>query len=88
MIIYCSFDSHTLNFNYRMGSTALYVASQEGHDKVVKILVRARADLNLQSNVSNQTVASTYIQPKWGAEETMFTSHSCINIFHICSVPM
>ena len=51
--------------------TSLYVASQGGHDEVVKILVRAKADFNLQSNVSNQTVASTYIQPEWDAEETI-----------------
>ena len=38
--------------------------AQEGHDEVVKILVRAKADLNLQDNVSNQTVASTVFQLK------------------------
>ena len=34
------------------GVTALYVACQEGRDEVVKILMRAKADLNLQTNVS------------------------------------
>ena len=33
--------------------TALHVACQNGHDDTVKILMRAKADLNLQTNVSN-----------------------------------
>ena len=37
------------------GQTALYVASWNGHDEVVKILLKAKADLNLQRNVSNCT---------------------------------
>ena len=35
------------------GFTALHAACQEGHDEVVKILIRAKADLNLQTKVSN-----------------------------------
>ena len=37
------------------GASALCVASQRGHDEVVKILLRAKADLNLQTNVSGCT---------------------------------
>ena len=33
------------------GETALYVASWLGHDEVTNILLRAKADLNLQKNV-------------------------------------
>ena len=35
------------------GYTALHVACQDGHDDTVKVLMRAKADLNLQTNVSN-----------------------------------
>ena len=64
--------SHSCNnFLTQNGMTALYAASQEGHDEVVKILVRAKADINLQTNVSNQTVASTYIQPEWKCENQL-----------------
>ena len=37
------------------GQTALFIASRKGHDEVVKILLRAKADLNLQANVSSCT---------------------------------
>ena len=35
------------------GYTALDVACQEGHDDSVKILMKAKADFNLQTNVGN-----------------------------------
>ena len=44
-----------------MVGNALHAASQEGHDEVVKILMRAKADLNLQNNVSTQRVVPCYI---------------------------
>ena len=34
------------------GHTALHAACANGHDEVVKILMRAKPDLNLQTNVS------------------------------------
>ena len=37
------------------GQTALIVASHSGHDEVVKILLRAKANLNVQTNVSGCT---------------------------------
>ena len=40
------------------GQTALFVASWNRHDEVVKILLRAKADLNLQRNVSSCTYKS------------------------------
>ena len=37
------------------GHTALHVACESGNDDTVKILMRAKADLNLQTNVSNHS---------------------------------
>ena len=34
------------------GATALYVASQEGHCGVVRILLEAKADVNMKDGVS------------------------------------
>ena len=40
------------NFCVQEGWTALHLACEEGHDDTVKILMRAKADLNLQTKVS------------------------------------
>ena len=37
------------------GWTALHAACEEGRDDTVKILMRAKADLNLQTKVSNNS---------------------------------
>ena len=34
------------------GSTALLVAAQEGHCEIVRMLLEAKADVNVQKNVS------------------------------------
>ena len=34
------------------GSTALYVAAQEGHCGIVRMLLEAKADVNIKDNVS------------------------------------
>ena len=34
------------------GSTALYISSQEGHCEIVRILLDAKADPNINTNVS------------------------------------
>ena len=42
----------TLTLFVQDGFTALYVACQNNHDKVVGILVAAKANVDLQTNVS------------------------------------
>ena len=34
------------------GSTALHVAAHEGHCEIVRMLLEAKADVNIQNNVS------------------------------------
>ena len=34
------------------GNTALYAASQKGHEKMVQLLIQAGANVDLQNNVS------------------------------------
>ena len=51
----------SLTLYLQNGWNALHAASQEGHDEVVKILMRAKAGLNLQNNVSTQRVVPCYI---------------------------
>ena len=34
------------------GSTTLFVASQQGHCEIVRMLLEAKADVNVQTNVS------------------------------------
>ena len=34
------------------GSTALHMAAQEGHYEIVRMLLEAKADVNVQNNVS------------------------------------
>ena len=42
----------TLTLFVQDGATALFVARQNNHDNVVSILVAAKANLDLQTNVS------------------------------------
>ena len=42
----------TLYNSVQNGSTALLVAAQEGHCGIVKMLLEAKADVNMKTNVS------------------------------------
>ena len=42
------------------GWTALHVACQQGHDKIVKILLQAGADYGIQTSVSNFELCILY----------------------------
>ena len=41
------------------GATALYMASQEGHCGVFRMLLEAKADVHIQNNVSHIIITST-----------------------------
>ena len=46
-------DQYLLTFHSHQGGfTALYCACQEGHERTVQLLIQARANLDLQDNVS------------------------------------
>ena len=53
------------NLYVQDGWTALHVACEDGHDDTVKILMRAKADLNLQTNVSNYFWLLIYGERIW-----------------------
>ena len=40
------------SFSVQDGSTALHLASQNGHCEVVRMLLKAKADVNARTNVS------------------------------------
>ncbi len=37
----------------QIGATALYVAAQDGHLRVVELLIASKADVNIQTKVSH-----------------------------------
>ena len=53
------------------GSTALFVAAQEGHCAIVRMLLEAKADVNIQNNVSESCSSDgvctyTQLSPLYG----------------------
>ena len=42
------------------GATALYAAAQEGHLRVVEMLLEANADVNIKTNVRPNMVGTSY----------------------------
>ena len=55
LLLFCSVLS-TVSVPVQDGWTALHAACAQGRDEVVQTLMIAKADLNLQTNVSTSTV--------------------------------
>ena len=47
------------------GRTALYIASGNGHDQIVELLLKKEADVNHQSKVSLLMLVCVFLQEKW-----------------------
>ena len=64
------------------GDTALTLASWKGHTAVVKELLAAQADVNVQDKVSDDiiTILSGSLTNKW--DKYFFSSH-CISLVHV-----
>ena len=53
MMYYVCSPAHPHLTLYRIGFTALIVAAQNGHCEVVRMLLEAKADVNIKANVSD-----------------------------------
>ena len=58
MILACVYthrDSQAVSYDWSLcvqdGLTAVYVASYKGHDQILELLLRRKADVNLQTEV-------------------------------------
>ena len=47
------------------GQTALFIASRNGHDQIVELLLRKEADVNHQKKVRLLTLVCVFLQEEW-----------------------
>ena len=68
----CIITSITLSVSVQDGWAALHVASWNGHCEVVRILLEAKADINIKINVSHDSILCVCIY-------TCIYSHLSVN---------
>ena len=60
----CSITCSSSLDSVQDGFTALIVTSQEGHSEVVRMLLEAKADVNMKTNVSESCSSDNYSTPR------------------------
>ena len=60
----CVFTCSSSLDSVQDGSTALHMASQKGHCEIVRMLLEAKADVNMKSNVSESCSSDDYLTPR------------------------
>ena len=78
--------SSSLDSHIQDGATALIVASQEGHHEIVRMLLEAKADVNMKDNVSESCYSDGICVPASPALLTVCTNYLQCNVITTTAV--